>query len=55
MNFIKKLFKNDSTVVGLCDLKRRQAVNSFNFVKQYNIDRPFVLNTELCSPIYAKF
>ena len=54
MDFIKKLFKNDSTVVGLCDLNRRQAVNSFNFAKQYNFSQPFSANTEN-RYAYAKF
>lgn len=31
MDFLKNFLKNDKTVVGLCDLKRRQTVNSFNF------------------------
>ncbi|MCD8378075.1 MAG: hypothetical protein LUB59_04725 [Candidatus Gastranaerophilales bacterium] len=55
MNFIKKLFKNESTVVGLCDLKRRQAVNSFNFAKTYNFSQPFGINIENRSFAYAKF
>ena len=46
MDFIKKLFENDSTVVGLCDLKRRQAVNSFNFTQQFNCNRPFTINPD---------
>lgn len=54
MDFIKKLFQNDTTVVGLCDLKRRQAVNSFNFTKQYNFNQPFSVNTETRYD-YAKF
>ena len=31
MDFLKKFMKNDNTVVGLCHLKRRTAINSFNF------------------------
>lgn len=34
MDFLKKFMKNDNTVVGLCDLKRRTAINSFNFAGQ---------------------
>ncbi len=41
MDFFKKFLKNDNTVVGLCDLKRRTAINSFGFMKGYNFSRPF--------------
>ena len=32
MDFLKNFLKNDSTVVGLCELKRKEALNSFNLV-----------------------
>ena len=32
MDFLKKFMKNNNTVVGLCDLKRRTAINSFNSI-----------------------
>ncbi|MBO6273538.1 hypothetical protein J6O48_12275 [bacterium] len=32
---------NDKTVVGLCDLKRRTAINSFNFARQGGFNRSF--------------
>ena len=54
MDFIKKLFENDSTVVGLCDLKRRQAVNSFNFTGQFNYNRPFTINPDAIGYAFAK-
>jgi hypothetical protein len=41
MEFLKKFLKNDTTVIGLCDLKRRQTFNSFNFAQQYNFAQPF--------------
>lgn len=40
MNLLKNFFKNDSTVVGLCDLKRRQMVNAFNYQQQYAFSQP---------------
>jgi len=45
MDFLKNFMKNDKTVVGLCDLKRRQAVNSFNFAS---------LGKGLTSPIVSE-
>jgi hypothetical protein len=41
MEFLKKFLSNDTTVVGLCDLKRRQTFNSFNYSNQYNFTQPF--------------
>lgn len=40
MNLFKNFFKNDSTVVGLCDLKRRQAINSFAYSQNYYFTQP---------------
>ena len=47
MDFLKKFMKNDNTVVGLCDLKRRTAINSFNFAGQGGFGRSF-------APSYAE-
>ncbi len=41
MDFLKKFMNNDKTVVGLCDLKRRTAINSFNFARQGGFNRSF--------------
>lgn len=30
MDFLKKFLKNDNTVVGLCDLKRRTVLSTFS-------------------------
>lgn len=46
MEFLKNFLKNDTTVVGLCDLKRRQTFSSFNFARQYNFSQPFTPATE---------
>lgn len=50
MNLLKNFFKNDSTVVGLCDLKRRTVVNSFNFAQNYTFTQPVF---ERPQPIFA--
>lgn len=55
MDFLKNFLKNDKTVVGLCDLKRRQAVNSFNFANQYHFTRPFGSGEIPGGSVYAKF
>jgi hypothetical protein len=55
MDFLKKFFENDKTVVGLCDLKRRQAVNSFNFGRLQSFNRPFQPNEIPGGLVYAKF
>lgn len=55
MDFLKKLFDNDKTVVGLCDLKRRQTFNSFNFSRQYNFGQPFCPVPEQAMFAGAKF
>lgn len=49
MEFLKKFFSNDTTVIGLCELKRRQTINSFNFSRNYNFSQPF---TPVAEPIY---
>lgn len=41
MDFLKKFMKNDNTVVGLCDLKRRTAINSFNFAGHNGFNRSY--------------
>jgi len=41
MDFFKNFMKNDKTVVGLCDLKRRQVVNSFNFAARAGFNRGY--------------
>ncbi len=38
MDFLKKFLKNDNTVVGLCELKRKTTLNSFS---QYGFNRSF--------------
>lgn len=50
MNLLKNFFKNDSTVVGLCDLRRRQAVNSFTFAQNFAFTQPVF---ERPTPIFA--
>ena len=47
MDFLKNFLKNDKTVVGLCDLKRRTAINSFNFAGCNGFNRAF-------APSYAE-
>lgn len=54
MDFFKKLLKNDTTVVGLCDLKRRTTLNSFGFIKGYNFSRPFAVNEIPGGMLYTK-
>lgn len=54
MDFLKRFMKNDTTVVGLCDLKRRQAVNSFNFARQYSFSRPSVTSDIPGGLVWAK-
>lgn len=41
MGFIKNLFKNDSTVIGLCDLKKKQTENIIYETKGYVLNRLF--------------
>jgi len=41
MGFIKNLFNNDSTVVGLCDLKKRHTENSLYCTKTYALNQLF--------------
>lgn len=41
MGFIKKLFKNDSTVVGLCDLRKKQTSHAVYETKSYVLDKLF--------------
>ena len=48
MDFLKNFLKNDKTVVGLCDLKRREAINSFNFARYGSFNR-----TPSFSSVYA--
>lgn len=55
MKFLKNLFKNESTVVGLCDLKRRQAINSFCFARQYNVSQPFGMRQQQYEYGLSKF
>jgi hypothetical protein len=55
MDFFKKFFENDKTVVGLCDLKRRQTVNSFNFARLQSFNRPFAPSEIPGGLVYAKF
>lgn len=50
MNLLKNFFKNDSTVVGLCDLRRRQAVNSFTYAPNFAFTQPVF---ERPTPIFA--
>lgn len=54
MDFLKKFLKNDNTVVGLCDLKRRTAINSFIGLKQYNLNRPFNVGDIPGGLLYSK-
>ena len=58
MDFFKKFFENDKTVVGLCDLKRRQAVNSFSFGRLQSFGGGFNKTLGADIPgglVYAKF
>ena len=41
MDFLKKFMKNDNTVVGLCDLRRKTAINSFNLMGLNGFNRGF--------------
>lgn len=50
MNLLKNFFKNDSTVVGLCDLKRRTVVNSFSYAQNFAFSQPVF---ELKQPVFA--
>ncbi len=54
MDFLKNFLKNDKTVVGLCDLKRRQTVNSFNLERLNNFSRPFAEREIPGVLLYAK-
>ena len=56
MDFLKKFLKNDSTVVGLCELKRREAINSFNFAFNNGFGRAYAPTSEIPGgALYAKF
>lgn len=46
MGFIKNLFKNDSTVVGLCDLRKKQNFNFEYDTKDYALNRLFLNSAE---------
>lgn len=50
MNLLKNFFKNDSVVVGLCDLKRRQAINTFRFAQQFYFSQPVFEPTQPLFP-----
>lgn len=50
MDLLKNFFKNDSTVIGLCDLRRRTAVNSFVFAQNFAFSQPVF---ERQQPIFA--
>ena len=55
MDFLKNFLKNDSTVVGLCELKRREAINSFNFAFQSGFNKSFVHASDIPGgALYAK-
>lgn len=57
MDFLKNFLKNDKTVVGLCDLKRRQVVNSFNFAARSGFNRGYTSSFTSEIPgglVYAK-
>ena len=55
MDFLKKFLKNDSTVVGLCELKRREAINSFNFAFQNGFNRTYAQVSDIPGgALYAK-
>ena len=46
MGFIKKLFDNESTVVGLCDLRKKQSKNLVYETKSYVLDQLFMERPE---------
>ena len=51
MDFLKNFLKDDKTVVGLCDLKRRQVANSFNFATQSGFNRGFAQSYGSAIPV----
>lgn len=42
MGFIKKLFTNESTVIGLCELKRKQPDSIIYETKSYVLNKLFM-------------
>lgn len=42
MGFIKQLFNNETTVIGLCDLKRRESKNRVYETKAFVINQLFM-------------
>lgn len=42
MGFIKSLFNNESTVIGLCDLRRKQNDNIIYETKAYVLNQLFM-------------
>ena len=46
MGFIKQLFNNESTVIGLCELKRRQSENIIYETRAYVLNQLFMENPE---------
>lgn len=55
MDFLKKFLKNESTVVGLCELKRKEAINSFNFAFQNGYNKSFGRSSDIPGgALYAK-
>ncbi len=46
MGFIKNLFNNESTVIGLCDLKRKQTENIIYETKAYVLNQLFMNTPE---------
>ena len=55
MDFLKNFLKNDSSVVGLCELKRKEAINSFNFNFQSGFNKTLSKASEIPGgALYAK-
>ena len=54
MDFLKNFMKNDKTVVGLCDLKRRQVAHTFNFNGFNTFNRPLQTSEIPGGLVYAK-
>lgn len=46
MGFIKNLFTNESTVIGLCDLKKRQSDSIIYETKAYVLNQLFMERPE---------
>ena len=42
MDFLKNFLKNDKTVVGLCELKRKTTLNSFAGVNKLSFSNEYV-------------